>query len=194
MTHLWSVEPAYPAPRTRAAASLIPAAPGQPAPPPVPNARVWPFALELNVNAQRATIVSPRFVGPGLIKSLVFTRIIVPDPATDPRGFNLVYSNEGGGAIVGTASAPMPAGVPIIDPTVGVSVNVFLTPGSDGLGFADPVNVTPGAGLRIDRVVPYGEWFLKATHRQVGVGTSQWFGVVHLYEAVDPEFMFDLLG
>lgn len=194
MTHLWSVEPAYPAPRTRPSGSSIAAAPGQPAPPPMPNARSWPFALENNVNTGRQTIVSPRFIGPGLIKSVVFTRLIVPDPANDPRGFNLFYSNEDGGQTGSVVGGAVPAGIPLFDATVGFSVATLLTPQSDGLGFADAVNTIPGTPIRFDRVVPYNEFFLKASQRQVGVGTTQWFGVVHLFEACDPEFLLDLLG
>lgn len=191
MPHLWGRVNAFPQPRRREVAA---AAPGEPAPLPLPRTRIWSVLLATGGPNFRATGVSPKFLGPAIVRDLVIFRGTQQLAAGKVAGIELYYSQDGAGAGTGQAISPPPAGTPLFesfgDPTQDDKFQTLsqFVPSGPITDFALPYR------WDLHYLVPAGEWFLKASVVSSSAATVTDFGLaVTLLEEVDPDLVPDLL-
>ena len=158
-----------------------------------PTARRWAFEVSQATADVVSTVVSPRFQGPGFVKSLSHDFHAVNGAARRPE-FSLVVGQDGGGSGTSGANGTWPSGTPLFNLThqTGGAQNPRLFD-----SFVRDPNIADArwvGPLLLDHYIDALEWYIKASVQGTGIGFVGWTGVVTLYEYVDPVTLFDLIG
>lgn len=192
--HIWAVEPAYPAPRTKRS---VPAAGAVATAATVALPRTSQIVLVAIVSGSglRSTAVSRRLVGPGLIKSIAID-LTTNNTITRQGGASLRWGPDNSGAGSSVATNPMPSGAPVFETTGDPSTDPSRLPSSDTYPPAHLNALTRGLmEHRLDYIVNASEFFLKGSILNTDTATIVGMVMrVTVYENVDPELMLDLIG
>lgn len=161
----------------------------------IPRARLWPFHINEVTVGQRATVVSPRFVGPAILKELVLIPQITGVGATEGVSFALRYSTAPATAGANQADTAPPAGTSIFE-------NFSQATDQAGFVFNDPSalplrsSFTDGTvhHLTLNFPIRLPEFFLALSLDTQSVNANRITGYVRLFENVAPEDFAILLG
>ena len=158
----------------------------------LPRAARWMFSLREITDLAVNTAVSRRFRGPLFIDNLAFAVNLFMGAAA-PSILTLRYSDEESGEGFNGFSAATPSGIALIEHDVSGPGPIVL---SAGEGIA-PIQSAGGAAggattIPIKEYITGGDKFLKATLRARTGSVNICWGIVTLYEQVDPELVLDL--
>lgn len=191
MAQLWAALMAYPAPRARAVTAP---AGGGPAPLALPSTRAWSIALATGGPSLRCTGVSPKIVGPAIIRDFTWWQGTRDLSATKNFGLELYYSKDNSGAGTGQTIDAKPSGTPIFeswgDPT---QDDKFQTLNS--LVASGPLSsAAQGNTFDLHYLLPGGEWFIKASLMSSADAVVVDVGItLAIIENIDPDLIPDLL-
>jgi len=180
-------------PRARANRGTAPAAGAQgPLVVNVPTTRIWSFALMHNVVDGYRCVVSPRYVGPAIVKAISY-ELVGNQSATRSTYLMPLISSDDSGQGVAAAGVALPTGAPIMDGDY--SVSAAYTPIDRDAIHADSNLAQPRPHDELlDYVTQLPEFYLKLVLRSTQAAVVIAFGRIVLYTNVDPELLPELLG
>ncbi len=151
-----------------------------------PAARLWPFTAKAQAATTRSTVVSPAFIGPALLTTVMLD---YQKNSTAVGGISFFYSPENGGTLDSGAVTTLPTGTPILLP------HSFHEAAANYLDEVDEhlnpqVNDTAGRTIYtydLGFLVPIiGPFFLKVSVRAGAVENVRVAGLLRVLEGVDP--------
>lgn len=194
MPHLWAVEPAYPAPRTRRGAAAAAAAPGE-APLVLPQTSQIVLVAATAAANVRSTAVSRALRGPALIHELFIDSVHITS-LTKLAGVSLRWAEDDAGEASSVAISTGPTGTPIFESFGDPSTDPSRFQLPDELPFPNLTAQSRGlSDHTLNYVVTASRFFLKFS--VLATDTAQTVTVIArltVYEGVDPEIMLDLFG
>jgi len=186
----WDPTP-YPDPRRNRG---LPTGPGDEAVAAIraPSTFNWSWELGHNVADGFRCLVSPKLVGPGIIKE-IFYRARFSQSAARLTTLALLVSADGAGEGVGAALAPLPAGLAVFSGDFSTS-RTYAPLDVNALYGDSNVETVTGAPIRLDYITNLPEFFVKLVLRASAAVQVDVLGTLLAYEDVDPELLPELLG
>jgi hypothetical protein len=162
---------------------------------PIPRGGVLGFHLTGAVANEVRTAVSRSIVGPALIKSMLFegTYVLAADSSRHTE-FSLRWAEDNSGHGVNGVNVDFPAGQSLWESYFSDATAGFIQREDVIIRNANTLTNRHAGPMVIDRYVSATRFFLKLTMRNTQAVTQRAEAFVTLYEGVDAELAFGLMG
>lgn len=160
----------------------------------LPRTRLWSVQTLTTAANSSLTRVSPKLVGPALVKSMYLNYTLVGGGLGTAGGISLRWSVDGSGEGLSAGAVVFPTGVPLFDQ------DYQREPGGSTVRaemFAqEPASQSErDSPILLDYIIQEPEFFLKFINiNNSALVNMQASALITIYENVDPNTMIDLLG